>query len=261
MDKTTDDLSSFDSLRETMELLRSPEDGCPWDREQTHRSLRPNLLEECYEALEAIDRGDPQELAEELGDLLIQIVFHAQIGAEEGTFTMGAVIRSINEKIRRRHPHVFGDAQVADSAEVKVNWDRIKRQERPERSILEGVPRELPALTYSQAVRERAARAGFDWDDVQGVLEKVIEELRELPKLHSSEERERELGDVLFSIVNIARWMDIPAEEALREANHRFSERFIHMERLCRQRGLDLAELSATEKDKLWEEAEAALGR
>lgn len=255
-----EDLTSFDNLLQTMALLRSPQ-GCPWDREQTHRSLRRNLLEECHEALEAIDHNDPQALSEELGDLLIQIVFHAQIGASQGTFTIEDVIRTVSEKIRRRHPHVFGNIKVADAAEVKVNWDRIKQQERGTRSIIDGVPKDMPALAYSQAVQDRASRAGFDWEGVQGVLEKVTEELLEFFNAQSQEEREEEMGDMLFAIVNAASRMDVSVEESLRQANRKFYSRFTYMERLCRERNLTFVELPMAEKDKLWKEAKAALVR
>lgn len=253
-----DDLSSFKGLVATMNLLRSSQ-GCPWDREQTHRSLRHNLLEECYEALEAIDLGNPEKLAEELGDVLIQVVFHAQIGAEEGTFTIDDVIRSVHHKLRHRHPHVFGDVQVADSHEVKVNWDKIKRAEREGMSALDGVPSQMPALAYSQAVQDRASRYNFDWDSIEGVLEKVVEELRELEDSHSQETREGELGDVLFSIVNTARWLGVPAESALRGTNERFYRRFATMERLCSERGLDFASMPLAQKELLWEEAKGIL--
>ncbi|MBI2873333.1 MAG: nucleoside triphosphate pyrophosphohydrolase [Chloroflexi bacterium] len=248
-----------------MRRLRAPQGGCPWDLEQSHASLRPNLLEEVYEALEAIESGDPKALAEELGDLLIQVVFHAQIGAEEGAFDIHDVVRGINEKLHRRHPHVFGDTQVADSAEVKVNWDRIKREEHElagerERSILDGAATTMPALAYSHAIQERAARAGFDWESMAGVLEKVAEELRELESSPSPEEREQELGDLLFSVVNAARWMEIHAEDALRGANRRFYRRFTHMERLCRERGLDFAGMPMEGKEALWQEAKRAVG-
>ena len=254
----TEDLGSLDTLVNTVALLRSPQ-GCPWDREQSHASIKRNLLEECYEVLEAIDDGDPEELAGELGDVLIQVVFHAQIATEEGRFTLRDVIQWINEKIRQRHPHVFGDVQVADAAEVKVNWDRIKQRERGDASILEGVARELPALAHSQVVQDRASRAGFDWDGVAGVMEKVREELGELERAGSPQAREGELGDVLLAVVNLGRWLGLQVEEALRRANRRFTRRFQHMEELCRQRGLNFLQLSSEQKETLWQEAKVAL--
>jgi len=254
----TEDLGSFDTLVKTVALLRSPE-GCPWDREQTHISLKSLLLEECYEVLEAIDGENPQELAEELGDVLIQVVFHAQMASEAGRFSLRDVIHRINDKIRRRHPHIFGDVKVSSAQEVKVNWDRIKQKERGDASILEGVAKELPALAYSQVMQDRASRAGFDWDSMGGVLEKVAEEARELAQATSSKERTREMGDLLFALVNVTRWLGLQGEDALRQANNRFYRRFTYMEELCRQRGLNFVTLPLEQKEALWQEAKAAL--
>ena len=253
-----EDLSTFDELVRIVERLRSP-NGCPWDREQTHSSLRPNLLEECYEALEAMDQADMKGLAEELGDVLAQVAFHGQIAREKGEFTLSEVFKQVNQKLIRRHPHVFGDVKVADAREVEVNWEAIKREEREKTnmSLLDGAPKIMPALAYSQSIQERASRSGFDWDTLEGVLEKVQEELGELDRAASQDQREAELGDVLLALVNVGRWQGVDAESALRRANERFYRRFTHMESLCRQRGLSFAGLPLEEKEALWQEAKA----
>ncbi len=247
---------SIETFQDTVARLRAP-DGCPWDREQTHRSLRSCLLEETYEVLEALDNDDPVKLREELGDLLMQIVLHTQMAIEAGDFDLAQVVRSIDTKIKRRHPHVFGQAVVSDSAQVLHNWEEIKRGERGDedhRSILDNVPKALPALAQADAYQRRVARVGFDWPDIEGVMAKVAEEVRELRGAADNREGERELGDLLFSIVNLARWLEIDAESALRAANARFARRFVHMEHLCRARGQRLADLPLAEQDKLWEE-------
>jgi tetrapyrrole methylase family protein/MazG family protein len=249
------DLRKFDGLAAIIARLRSP-DGCPWDREQTHQSLRINLLSECYEVLEAIDKDDPEKLCEELGDLLLQIVLHAQIAADTGEFELGDVIEGISSKIVRRHPHVFGDSRAATAAEVMRNWEALKREERgDETSMLEGVPKHMPALAYAYEVSRRAVRVGFEWKDLGGVIDKLLEEAREVKEASSREEKARELGDLLFTLVNFARWQGIDPEAALRGANDKFSRRFARMEALCRERGLELGKLSFEEMDALWEEA------
>jgi len=257
------DLGAFDSLLATMRVLRDSKDGCPWDIEQTHRSLRHTLLEETYETLEALDSEEPGHMVEELGDLLIQVVFHAQIGQDNGTFTIQDVIRGINEKLLRRHPHIFGDAHVADSSEVKVQWDQIKAQERQgngqgDRSALDGVPKSMPALAYAQAIQGRASRAGFAWEDDAQVLAKVAEEVEELKSAASHEEQERELGDLLLSVVNAASRMGVEAEEALRGANNRFYRRYVHMERSSKEQGLQMDKLPLESKLHLWREAKSS---
>ena len=255
-----DSEASFTSLVGIMARLRGP-GGCPWDREQSHQSLRKYLLEECYEALEALDSGDARKLAEELGDLLLQIVFHAQIAHESGAFTMDDVARGISAKLVRRHPHVFGDAHVASAGEVYARWEDLKRRERADgKSLLDSVPKSMPALAYSQEVQARAARTGFDWDDVQGVLAKVEEEVREFREARDKGEQESELGDIFTALVNIARWLGFDSETALRQANERFYQRFTTMERLCRERGLDFAGLPMERKEALWQEAKRILG-
>ena len=249
------DLSRFETLVEIIARLRAP-DGCPWDKEQTHRTLRANLLSECYEALETIDSGDAAALCEELGDLLLQIVLHAQIARDDKEFEIGDVIAGITDKIIRRHPHIFGTAKVKDTAEVLHNWEALKKAERAEGgSMLAGVPKDMPALAYALEISRRAVRVGFEWENIEGVIDKLAEEVKEIKEAGSGEEKEREFGDLLFTLVNVARWEGIDAEAALREANRKFYRRFSSMEKLCHQRGLDFVKLSFKEKDDLWEEA------
>jgi len=249
------DLSRFDALVEIIARLRAP-DGCPWDRKQTHASLRANLLSECYEVLEALDEGDSDKLRDELGDLLMQIVLHAQIAREAGEFETGDVIQNINAKLIHRHPHVFGSKKVKDAEEVMHNWEELKEEERePGASIMQSVPGEMPALGYSQEVQRRAAHVGFDWEDVDGIIEKLAEEVGEFQRAESQEEKASEFGDLLFTLANIALRMGIDSEAALREANKRFYERFSYMEELCRKRGLKFVEMSFDEQNALWEEA------
>jgi tetrapyrrole methylase family protein/MazG family protein len=255
-----EDLSKFDSFVDVIARLRAP-DGCPWDREQTHASLRINLLSECYEVLEALDGNDPAKLCEELGDLLLQIVLHAQIAADNGEFKIGDVIKGINTKIIHRHPHVFGEGQAATADEVMHNWEVLKREEREEgASVLEGVPKHMPALAYAYEISRRAVRVGFEWENLEGVIDKLLEEVREIKDAESREEKAREFGDLLFTLVNFARWQGIDAEAALREANDKFYRRFTRMEALCRERSLELNKLSFEEMDALWEEAKRETG-
>lgn len=248
-------LNQFDTLVNIIARLRAP-DGCPWDREQTHASLREALLEECYEVLEALDEGDTRKLGEELGDLIMQVVFHAQMAAEAGKFDIGDVIRSINTKLVQRHPHVFGSLKVKDADEVLSNWDELKKKERGgDTSILDNVPKQLPALSYSQEIQSRAARLGFDWENIEGIIDKLVEEVREFKQTDSQERRALEFGDLLFTLVNLARWLGIDSESALREANRKFYRRFSYMEEVCRKRGVNFAELSFDEQNALWDEA------
>jgi tetrapyrrole methylase family protein/MazG family protein len=250
-----ENLHKFDTLVAIIARLRAP-DGCPWDKEQTHQSLRENLLSETYEVLEALDDGDKEKLSEELGDLLLQIVLHAQIAKDDGEFKIDNVIKSITTKIIRRHPHIFGNRKVKDSAEVMHNWEELKKEEREKDvSMLEGVPKEMPALAYAYEISRRAVRVGFEWENIEGVLDKLAEEVREIKETRSHEEKEQEFGDLLFTLVNVARWEGIDAETALREANRKFFKRFAHMEKLCRERNIDFSKLSFKEKDDLWEEA------
>ena len=255
------ELSQFATLVEIIARLRAP-DGCPWDRKQTHASLRENLLSECYETLEVLDEADASKLCEELGDLLLQIVLHAQIAREAEEFEIGDVIESINAKLIHRHPHIFGSTKVKDAEEVMVNWESLKEEEREAGvSMLEGVPKQMPALGYSLEVQKRVARVGFDWKDVEGVIDKLVEEVGELKQAESREEKEQEFGDVLFTLVNVARRLGVNSEAALQGANNRFFQRFAYMEALCRQRGVSFRELSFEEQNALWEEAKKGVER
>ena len=248
-------LEQFATLVEIIARLRAP-DGCPWDRKQTHTSLRENLLQECYEVLEALDEGDSGKLGEELGDLLMQIVLHSQIATEAGEFELGEVISSINTKLIRRHPHVFGSLKVKDAEEVAHNWEVLKQRERgADSSMLESVPKQMPALSYSQEIQRRVAQIGFDWEDIDGVIDKLAEEVGEFRRAGSQRQKEQEFGDLLFTLANIARRLGIDLEAALRQANRRFYRRFTYMEEVCRQRGINLGELSFDEQNALWEEA------
>ena len=253
------DLSRFDALVEIIATLRAP-GGCPWDRKQTHASLRGNLLSECYEVLEALDESDAEKLRDELGDLLMQIVLQAQIAREAGEFELGEVIEGISQKLIHRHPHVFGAKKVKDAEEVMHNWEELKREEREEGvSMLESVPKEMPALSYAHEIQRRAAWVGFDWEDIAGIIDKLAEEVGEFQRAETKEEKASEFGDLLFTLVDIALRMGIDSEAALREANKRFYQRFTIMEELCRQRGLKFAELSFDEQNALWAEAKKKL--
>ncbi len=253
------DNSPFVKLVATIARLRGP-DGCPWDREQSHTSMRENLLEECYEVLEAIDATDARRLCVELGDLLMQVVFHSQIAAETGDFTLDDVLRGINEKLIRRHPHVFADTEVSCSDEVVLNWETIKKEERAgDGSILSGVPSKMPSLSVSQEIQGRVARLGFDWKKDEGVLEKLCEEVEEIGRVESAAEMEAEYGDLLFTLCNLARRQKIDLESALRQANSKFCRRFAKMEELCRERGLSFEKLSFEEQNGLWEEVKKSL--
>jgi tetrapyrrole methylase family protein/MazG family protein len=241
--------------------LRAP-DGCPWDREQNHQTLRSDLLEETYETLAALDADDPQAMSEEFGDLLLQIVLHAQIASEYGEFKMPDVLRGIHTKIVRRHPHVFGDVVVDSVGNVLQNWEKLKAEERlakgkSEAGLLDSVPAALPALSLGEEYQKRAARVGFDWPNVQGVLDKVCEEADEVRTAEESK-RPAEIGDLLFAVVNLARWYHVDAESVLRETNARFKQRFSFIEQAARDRGIKIAELSLQEMDDLWETAKKA---
>ena len=252
-------ISGFDRLIEIMRRLRAP-GGCPWDAEQTHESLKRYLLEETYEVIEAIDAASPEHLKEELGDLLLQPVFHAAIAAERGEFTMDDVIEAICDKLVRRHPHVFGDQVVNTSDEQIINWERIKKEEKGEerQSALAGVPPHLPALMKAQKITEKAARVGFDWPDVDGVFSKVLEELKEFEETMAAKDQERmeaELGDLLFAIVNLGRFLSLNPEEALRKTIARFGRRFAHIEETLASRGIRMQDATLEEMEALWVEA------
>jgi len=250
-----ENMEEFSALVEIISTLRGP-DGCPWDRKQTHRSLRPTFLQECYEVLAALDSGDTAALREELGDLLLHVVLQVQIASEAGEFKLGDVIKGICEKLVRRHPHVFGSGEVLDADEVIRNWADLKKAEKgTEQSVLESVPGELPALSYSQEVQHRAAQVGFDWEDDDGVIDKLTEEVREFREAQGQEQRTQEYGDLLFTLVNIARRQGMDLETALREANRKFYLRFTRMEEVCRERGISFGDLSFDEQNTLWEEA------
>ena len=249
---------SLEGFQEIVAHLRAP-DGCPWDREQTMFSLGPNLLEETYEALDALDREDLDGVREELGDILLLVVMLAQIGSEEGHFTMADVIGGIQSKIVRRHPHVFGEVSVDGAAHVLRNWEKLKEEERKvngvkeEKGILDGVSLSLPSLTRAQAYQSRAAHVGFDWPDIEGVKQKLLEEWGEVTAARTSEELERELGDLLFTAVNLVRWYQCDAESVLRKANQRFYQRFREIEVNARQQNRSLSDLSLEEMEAIWQ--------
>jgi tetrapyrrole methylase family protein/MazG family protein len=260
-----DNLASPHGMAAISARLRAP-DGCPWDRRQDHRSLRTYLLEEAYETVDAIERGSPGDLAEELGDLYLQVILHAQLAAEAGTFDLTDVYRTLGAKIVRRHPHVFGDLAVTGVEQVVANWETIKSAEREEGgrppASFAGVARALPALPASREIQERASALGWDWPAVDGVWDKVGEELDELRTAAAADPplagaRLHELGDVLFALVNLGRWLGIDPDEALRAANRRWVERYDAVEALAEKRGLVLAELDAPAKDQLWNEVKA----
>ncbi len=251
-------------------------DGCPWDREQDHLSLRPFLLEEAYEVYDALENGSTPELAEELGDLLLQVVLHAQYGAEAGVFDLADVQRNVMTKIVRRHPHVFGDVVAESAADVIRNWEHIKAGERaaaggmPQRAGAEGeqvaeafagLSRSLPALAYAQEIQQRAASLGYDWPSVEGVLDKIAEEAREVVGARDESTRREEFGDLLLVVVNLARKLGIDAEGALRSASAKFAARFAHVERVAAERDRSLSAMSADELDELWQEAKAGSRR
>jgi MazG family protein len=268
----------FEKLVAVQARLRAP-NGCPWDREQTHQSLRTYLIEEAYEVLEALDSGNDAKFAEEMGDLLLQIVFHSQIASEEGRFTVAEVIREIHDKMIRRHPHVFGETRAKDSAEVLRNWEQIKAEERrsnagsgapkagaehsKEASLLDGVSRALPATLEGFQLTRKAARIGFDWEDAGGVIEKMQEETEELKTaLKTGDQRkiEEELGDLLFAAVNLARFLKTDPEIALKNANAKFSGRFRIMEKMARDTGREFKDLPREEMEAFWNAAKKAEG-
>jgi MazG family protein len=266
---------AFESLVALQARLRAP-NGCPWDREQTHDSLRTYLVEETYEVLDALDSGDARKLADELGDLLLQIVFHAELAAEAGKFDISDVIEQIYTKMVRRHPHVFGNVRAETSADVLKNWEQLKAEERaknkvseakaPAASILDAVPRSLPGLLEAHQLTRRAANVGFDWQDVKGIFDKLAEETAELKQSLASgegraEEIEEEVGDLLFVGVNLARFLGFDAEIALKKANRKFAGRFREMERIAAARGQSLSGLSAAAFDALWNEVKSGEGK
>lgn len=266
----------FERLVELQARLRAP-NGCPWDREQTHASLRTYLIEEAYEVLDAMNSGDDAKFANEMGDLLLQVVFHSQIAREEGRFTVADVIREVHEKMVRRHPHVFGEKRAKDAAEVLRNWEQIKAQERhgerkqessgtakeakERKSLLDGVPRGLPATMEGLQLTRKASRAGFDWESATGVFEKLreeTEELRQASQANDARRVEEEMGDLLFAAVNLARFLQVDPEIALKNANTKFTRRFREMERLAAENGQAFADVPRADKERLWEVAKRA---
>ncbi len=252
-------MSSFDKLVEVMKRLHDP-GGCPWDREQTHESLKPYLLEETYEVLEAIDSGSDEHLTEELGDLLLQVMFHAEIASQVGRFTIEDVINGIIDKLIRRHPHVFSNATVDGANQVIRNWEQIKRREKrgiKNGSVLDGLPKSLPALIKARRIQEKVSRVGFDWEHTEDVMLKVEEELQELKEAsrnHDREAIEEELGDLLFAVANLARFVSLCPEDALHKTIDKFQNRFRYIERELPKRGLKLGEATLEEMDRLWHE-------
>ena len=263
----------FEKLVQIMATLRGPS-GCPWDKQQDFNSLKPMLVEEVYEVLEAIENNDFDGLSEELGDLLLHVVFHAQLGKEAGQFDINTVIQKISDKLVRRHPHVFGGESASTPEEVIKNWETIKAQEKAEklqnrtpeqRSLLEGIPGKLPALHEAHQISSRAARVGFDWPDVDGIFDKLQEEVRELKEAISAggdegrrERLEDEIGDMLFVIVNIARYLKIDSESALKRANRKFKSRFQYMESELAKQGKNLDQTPLAEMEALWQRAKRA---
>jgi MazG family protein len=248
----------FDGLISILRRLRAP-GGCPWDRAQTFDTIKPFLLEETYEVLDAIDRRDWPELRGELGDLLLQSVFFAQMAEEEGYFNIADSVEAISQKLIRRHPHVFGDEHAQTEADVRKRWSEIKATEKDQpQGLLEGVPRALPALVEAQQISSRAAQSGFDWPNMDGVLEKLEEEREELARAETPAEREHEIGDLLFTLVNIARFCQVDPEQALRRANARFRNRFGHVEQRLAQQNRTPAQSTIEEMEALWQEAKSA---
>lgn len=250
--------TSFESFAEIVAHLRAP-DGCPWDKEQTHQTLRKHLLEESYETLSALDANDIDGMREEFGDLLLQIVLNSQIAYQDNEFTMTDVMKNIYDKIVRRHPHVFGDVKLDGVDGVLQNWEKLKEQERSkkkeDKGMLDGVPAALPALNQAQEYQDRAARVGFDWAQIDDVLDKVREEIEEIKTAENPEQLKGELGDLFFVLVNLARWREVDAESALRETNLKFKRRFGHVEKSAKAQGRNLSDMTLAEMDAFWDEA------
>ncbi len=250
----------FARLVEIIAILRSP-NGCPWDREQTHESIKPYLLEETYETLEAIDAQSPRKLCEELGDLLIQVTLHAQMAREAGEFDIGDVLATVNEKLIRRHPHVFGDVQVSGSEEVTRHWEAIKRSENDSdepRSVMDDIPSNLPALMLADKIQKRWSRVGFDWQDAAPAIEKLREEIREVESARLAGDAEhiaKEIGDLLFAAVNVARLLKVDAEDALRLTINRVKARFARIEEFAKEKGKSLTDMTLEEMDAVWNAA------
>ncbi|MFQ6607883.1 MAG: nucleoside triphosphate pyrophosphohydrolase [Fidelibacterota bacterium] len=245
----------FNELVKIVSRLRGP-DGCPWDKEQTHASLLPFFLEEAYEVIETVDQEDWKTLSEELGDILLHAVFQAKIGEENNEFTLEDVLKGINEKLIRRHPHVFGDKHANSAFHAKQNWEAAKQKEKGRESRLDGVPKTLPALIRAQRLQQKAAYVGFDWEEIEPVWNKIHEEIDELKEAHTSGNKKHiteEIGDLFFALVNLCRFLEIPAEDALRNTNEKFIYRFRLVEKKLQQRGSSVDEASLEEMDEIWE--------
>ena len=243
----------FEKLISIMAKLRD-EKGCPWDREQTHDSLKPYLLEEAYEVLEALDSGSDDDFQEELGDLLLQVVFHAQIASEEKRFDISDVLDTINEKLTRRHPHVFGDVNIETAEEQRVHWEKLKKNEGKD-SVIDGVPKHLPALLKAHRTQQKASTVGFDWEKQEQVWEKVHEEFKELEEaVHQNDKPaiHEEFGDLLFALVNLSRFLYVNPEESLRQATEKFSSRFRKVEQTMKKQGMSLKDATLEEMDEVW---------
>ena len=260
VDFTFKEKYTYEDLLEIMRILRSPE-GCVWDREQDHKSIRRSFIEETYEAVEAIDNDDPVLLQEELGDVLLQVVFHAQIEAEAGRFTMDEVADGICKKMVYRHPHVFGSTEVKTSEDVLTNWDTLKQKEKNQSSVtdtLESVARSLPGLIRAEKVQHKASKVGFDWDSIQGVLDKVREETEEVARAAAGDgDPAEELGDLLFAAVNVARFVHTDPEQAIQNATDKFMRRFARVEQAAKAAGKSLSDMNLAEMDALWDEVKA----
>jgi len=251
----------LDQFKAFVEIVRILRRDCPWDGKQTNESIAQLLIEETYETLDAIKKHDDEEFCGELGDLLLHIVMHAAMAEERGAFNLTDVLKKIQSKLVYRHPHVFGGRKAKDVVEVEQNWEALKQEEKTEgESILSGMSEQMPALTYSQSMQRRVAGVGFDWEEVEEIIDKLAEEVMEIKHARDQLEKAREFGDLLFTLANIARRLDIDLEMALRAANQRFYRRFTHMEELCRQRGFNLADLSLEQQNALWEEAKKKVG-
>ncbi|HNA89456.1 MAG TPA: nucleoside triphosphate pyrophosphohydrolase [Anaerolineales bacterium] len=250
--------TSFESFAEIVAHLRAP-DGCPWDKEQTHQTLRKHLIEESYETLSAMDANDIDGMREEFGDLLLQIFLNSYIAYQDDEFTLTEVTKHVYDKIYRRHPHVFGDVKLDGVDGVLQNWEKLKEKERSkkkeDKGMLDGVPAALPALLQAQEYQERAARVGFDWPEIEGVLDKIREEIEEIKTAANPEQIKEELGDLFFVLVNLARWREVDAESALREANLKFKRRFAHVEKNAKDQGRNLSDMTLEEMDTFWNEA------
>ena len=247
---------NLEKLIEIIDTLRSP-NGCKWDREQTHATLKRNMLEEAYEAVDAINDNDPKHLKEELGDVLLQVVLHAQIAKEDGDFTIEDVAKTLNEKLIHRHPHVFGDVKVQNTQEILDNWEKLKKEEKPHRkSVMDGISKAQSALMSAQKISKKAVSVGFEWPNEDELLKCVMSEFEEFKNAKTQDEKEDEFGDILFAVVNLARWNKIDAEQALIRANNKFMTRFRKMEELADK---DLSEYSLEEWDKLWKKAKSSL--